>query len=274
MGKFIDNPRFIRHFPAKEDSCLLNLGYNDFHVVKPAYAFRMQTFYTWHFVLSGKGTLEIGDQTYDIDSEQMFFIPPGVKMRYYPKSDALWEYVWFALTGNAARQYGELLGFSLDNPVIQSSYFPKIRHSLKSMFESLDDTGGYFSALSCFYEIMEICTSYAPRTGIRRIKKLIDESFAFPAFNIQQLCYDAGISHAHMLRLFKDAYGTTVKKYVIQKRIALACELLVSSDLSVKSVAYSCGFSDELHFMKTFKKETGLSALQYKKQQKPITADS
>ncbi|MBQ8793630.1 MAG: helix-turn-helix transcriptional regulator [Clostridia bacterium] len=73
------------------------------------------------------------------------------------------------------------------------------------------------------------------------------------------------MSHAHLLRLFKKEYGITPIKYIINKRIELACELLKTTDLSVSSVAFSCGFSDEIHFMKTFKKLIGKSALNYKR---------
>lgn len=270
MGNFCKEAHLVRHFPTRRDACVLTVGYDDFSAVKPLYAFRVQNIYTWHFILSGTGTLEIGDHTYQLSGGQMFFIPPGVKMRYYPKQDDPWEYVWFTLSEEAAQQYLPLLGFSLERPAEQCKYFQKIRRSLQGLLDSLAEGGSYFSVLSCFYEIMEICTCYTPRTGIQKIREHIDETFALPGFSIEQLCKDVGISHAQLLRSFKQTYGMTLKRYVTEKRIDLACELLTGTDLSVRSVAFSCGFSDEMHFMKTFKKETGRSALQYRK----ITADS
>ena len=94
---------------------------------------------------------------------------------------------------------------------------------------------------------------------------MIDGSFTLPSFSIDQLCRDAGISHAQLLRRFKKAYGTTVIAYVVRKRIEHACELLEATDLPVYSVAFSCGFADEIHFMKTFKAQTGLSATAYRR---------
>lgn len=269
MGNFYKDEHLVRHFPARRDACVLTVGYDDFSVVKPLYAFRVQNIDTWHFILSGSGTLEIGDHVYHLTGGQMFFIPPGVKMRYYPAQDDPWEYVWFTLSEEAAQQYRSLLGFSPDKPALPIRYFHKIRKTLQRMLELLAEGSGYFSVLSCFYEIMEICTCYTPRTGIQKIREHIDETFALPGFSIEQLCKDVGISHAQLLRSFKQTYGTTLKRYVTKKRIELACELLTGTDLPVKSVAFSCGFSDELHFMKIFKKETGRSALQYRK----ITAD-
>lgn len=266
MDAFFDQAQFVRHFPSEEDTFIRTIGYDNFNTVKPLYAFRMQSFYTWHFVLSGGGILEINDKQYKIGQGNMFFIPPGVKMRYYPDRNAPWEYVWFSLTGNTAAKYGSLLGFSISEPVRSMSYFTGVRSRLQKLFASLTrENGGLFSVLSAFYGILELCTSETQFTGIHAVKKYIDESFTLPGFSVEQLCYDAGLSHAHLLRLFRQAYGVTVVKYVIDKRVELACELLTTTDLSVKSVAFSCGFSDEQHFMKTFKREKGITALQYRR---------
>ena len=269
MGDFFAKAQFVRHFPTTENSLIRTVGYDDFSVVKPLYAHRVQNFYTWHFVISGCGELEINGVTRSVGPGEMFFIPPGEKMRYYPDADHPWEYVWFSLMGEQVEKYREMLCFSLEKPIRSFSGYPGVVSKLKRLFFSfVEENGGLFSALSTFYWLMEICTADAAPTGIFAVKKYIDESFALPGFSVEQLCYDAGISHAHMLRLFRKEYGCSVIQYVLSKRIALACELLTKTDLSVKSVAFSCGFSDELHFMKTFKKHVGISALQYRKKVK------
>jgi AraC-like DNA-binding protein len=267
MHSFFDKARFMRHFPTDDVSFIRTVGYDDFRYVKPLNAFRVQGFYTLHFVLSGSGTLEIGKNSFFVTQGQMFFIPPGEKMRYYPDNADPWEYMWFSFTGDCAASYGKMLGFSVSEPVKTVQYFSGIKNRLQKLMKSLsEENGNVFSALSAFYGIMEVCTSELPATGVRAIKKHIDESFAQPGFRVEQLCHDAGFSHAHLLRLFRQTYGMTVIKYVIKKRIDYACELLISTDLSIQSIAFSCGFTDEIHFMKTFKREVGISALKYRKQ--------
>ena len=266
MKRFFSKSQFIRHFPTTDDSLICTVGYDDFRTVKPLYAYRVQSFYTWHFIISGSGTLEMDGKVHKIEKGQMFFIPPSVEMRYFPNEDDPWEYVWFSLIGAAAAKYGETLGFTVQNPAISFDAYPGVINRLKHLFCSLtEENGGVFSALSAFYGLLEICTANAVPTGIHAVKKYLDESFALPGFSVEQLCYDAGISHAHMLRLFRQAFGCSVIQYVVAKRIELACELLRTTKLSVKSVAYSCGFSDEQHFMKSFKRHMGISALQYRK---------
>lgn len=269
MERFLPCPALVRHFETDGDFGVPNVGYHDFQTVRPAYSFYMQKKYTWHIVLSGKGTLEIADRRYQLSEGDMFFIPPDVPMRYFPKTDDPWEYVWFTLRGDAAARYGAQLGFSLQNAVLRCRAFPSVKRILRELFEAfLREECGYFGVLSVFYRMLELCGTDRSAGEIQGIRQMIDDSFTLSSFSIGQLCRDAGISHAQLLRRFKAAYGVTVIAYVLRKRIELACELLETTDLPVRSIAFSCGFADEIHFMKCFKREIGLTAIAYRKRQR------
>lgn len=267
MGNFIKESSFCKFFYYNHALSIAHIGYDDFSVVKPEKIFRTQKTYTWHFVLSGSGTLEIYDKKYKISAGEMFFIPPNQKMRYYPDKNEPWEYVWFAFLRDEITQYSAIAGFLADTPTNEIKNFEKTKYILKKLFDRLLlNECGHFKALSAFFDILEQYNESDEPTGIKLVKKLIDESFASAGFNIEQLCRDVNISHAHLLRLFKKEYDITLVKYIISKRIDLARELLCTTDLSVSSVAFSCGFADEIHFMKSFKKATGYSATEFRKQ--------
>lgn len=263
MQKIINDSMFSRHFVFNESFGISTIGYHDFsRIYNPEHTSRVQSFYTWHFVLSGKGVLKTGGKIYDICEGQMFFLPPNQEICYFPDEKEPWEYVWFSLRGDVCERYREQLGF--ERPVKDCTNFGKIERLLRKTFNSIEAGGGYFGVLSAFYELMELSTVVSSDTGIESVKRIIDEGFTRTDFSITSLCTDVGISHPHLLRLFKERYKTTLIKYLNKKRIEYACELLRTTDLSVKSVAFSSGFSDELHFMKSFKKHMGLSALKYK----------
>ena len=104
-----------------------------------------------------------------------------------------------------------------------------------------------------------------PRTAISAVRELIDESFAVTDFKIEKLCLDSGFSHSQLLRLFKNEYGRTIRDYLIDKRLERARTLLETTELSVYSIAVSSGFSDEVHFMKSFKRHFGVTASEYRR---------
>lgn len=247
------------------DNTVLGVGYDNFKVTKPEFPFRMQPFYTWHFIISGSGVFEIDNRKMTLEKGNMFFIPPNVKMRYYPNPDDPWEYAWFVLNGDEANRYGELVGFSEGVFSLENKYCKITDGILKNLFDSLSENPmAYFGLLSSFYKIMDICVSRIPPGNIKNIKETIDCNCLSQFFSIEDLCRDVGFSHTHLLRLFKKEYGMTLINYVTKKRITHACKLLETTDLPIAAVGYSCGFSDEIHFMKVFKREMGITALKYR----------
>lgn len=266
MGIFIQGGSFIRLFQSNDDFAIINMGYDDFTFVKPAHSFYEQNFYTWHFIISGRGHLEIGGRIYDLSGGDSFFIPPDTQMRYFPDAGDPWEYVWFAMRGNAASRYGEQLGFSVDAAIHHCRNFERKKNMLKRTIDGLKDGSlGYFGVLSTFYALMDLSIStHHTQTEIQAIREIIDENYTITDFSIERLCQDTGFSHSQLLRLFKKEFGKTLWRYVVDKRLVLACEFLENSDLSIRSVALSCGFSDDIHFMKTFKERFGMTATEYR----------
>lgn len=52
---------------------------------------------------------------------------------------------------------------------------------------------------------------------------------------------------------FRERYGTTLKQYIIQYRIKVACSLLEKTGLTVQEISHRIGFSDSSNFNKRFK---------------------
>lgn len=74
----------------------------------------------------------------------------------------------------------------------------------------------------------------------------------------------SGFSKYYFERLFKQFTGTSFYKYVNQKRIAKAQELLVEPGHSVTDVALSCGFMSISSFIRMFKLQKGCTPTEFK----------
>ncbi len=64
---------------------------------------------------------------------------------------------------------------------------------------------------------------------------------------------------------FKKQTGLSPTKYIIKLRTDSAKELLRTTNLKIKEVGVICGYDDVCFFRKTFKKEVGVSPLEYRK---------
>ncbi len=72
------------------------------------------------------------------------------------------------------------------------------------------------------------------------------------------------ISKYHLLREFKKNTGYTIHRYTQQKRLILAKELLKGNS-NITEVCTQCGFGDYSNFIRSFRKEFGISPKKYSK---------
>ena len=73
------------------------------------------------------------------------------------------------------------------------------------------------------------------------------------------------VSPSHLSRTFKRVTGFGLREYLVYLRIQRACELLLSTSLSITEIADRCGFNDSNYFGDAFHKAIGVSPRDYRK---------
>lgn len=81
----------------------------------------------------------------------------------------------------------------------------------------------------------------------------------------EDICKRFNCSRATLYNISMKAFGMGIMQYVNYRRMEKA-KLMLSKGITIAETADQCGFSDYNHFCKQFKKFTGLSPGQYKKQ--------
>lgn len=73
------------------------------------------------------------------------------------------------------------------------------------------------------------------------------------------LCAYCNLTPQYLIRLFKKHLGMTPLQYINKSKILHAIELLRTSELSVKEIAYTLGFDNPNYFSRLFTKEESIS---------------
>jgi AraC-like DNA-binding protein len=82
---------------------------------------------------------------------------------------------------------------------------------------------------------------------------------------IDELARAAHLSRSYFLSRFKQVFGVSPHKYQLLKRTEMARQRLLHSSDTISQVSSGLGFADPLHFSRLFKKMTGRSPRQFKK---------
>lgn len=73
------------------------------------------------------------------------------------------------------------------------------------------------------------------------------------------------LSDQHVIRLFRRNFNETPMQFVTRKKMERAELLLLTTDKPIKGISYELGFSDLSYFIRLFKKTTGKTPLDYRR---------
>jgi AraC family transcriptional regulator len=105
-------------------------------------------------------------------------------------------------------------------------------------------------------------TTAAPPWLIR--SKEVIENRASDPLTLAVIAAEVGVHPVHLASAFQRFYGLSVGEFLRQTRIAQACRRLTETNCSLTEIAILCGFSDQSHFGRTFKRVMNVTPRQFR----------
>lgn len=102
------------------------------------------------------------------------------------------------------------------------------------------------------------------RAVARVVERIMDLAEVTPT--VGELAQMAALSERHLLRIFREAKGTSLADFIRQTRLERAKQLLTATDLPLKVVAYRLGFSSHASFTTAFTRDMRVSPCEYRRE--------
>lgn len=85
------------------------------------------------------------------------------------------------------------------------------------------------------------------------------------AITTEKVAEACGLSPAHFARAFRQTFGISFQRQILDSRIRKAKQLLQRSDASLKSIAIQVGYADQATFTESFSRAVGMAPGRYRR---------
>ncbi|HVU54188.1 MAG TPA: AraC family transcriptional regulator [Puia sp.] len=244
------------------------------------------------FIASGKKAWRTVYQTYEVDGGDILFVKKGANLAHQFFEEefcAIFIFIPDDFIRAFLRKHSELANgrgrdiagqdavLRVEPDVLLKSYYQSIQSYLslpEKPHEELLLLKFEELLLSLFHhEKHRELTDYflsLTRDGEFHMKRVMEANFAY---NLQLKDY-ARLCHMSLTtfkKAFGQHYGIPPAAWLKSRRLELAHQKLLGTDLPIQEISLECGFEDVSHFIRVFKSRYGLTPLQYRQQHSRTT---
>lgn len=226
--------------------------------------------YQLQYVIEGEGVFRSKSQKEVVIKEgDIFILFPDEWHTFCPSREKGWKCYWIGFKGNNINERVRAGFISPLKPIYHVGYSSDIETLYKQAYETAIEEAAYSQQLLAGIVNHLIGMMYSLERNIQlktrneahvdmisRARMRIRESLESP-LTIQQIAEDMGVSYSNFRKLFKEHTGLSPAIYQQDLRLQRAKELLSSTDLSIKEIAYRLNFESPDYFSAKFKAKIG-----------------
>jgi len=225
--------------------------------------------YQLNYITEGSGILETKEGKYTIQPGTVLFIFPDMWHRYRPHKNTGWKEHYIGFLGDFTENIFQETFISKQKPLIYIGFQDDvIKHFFEIIENIKEEKPGYQQVCSgiILYLISNILSisknrEFSGREVEKKIKKacLMMRENLHVNINVEELARDYHIGYSHFRRMFKKYTGLSPAQYHLKLRLQRANELLMTTNMSIKQIAYELGFQSNYYFTRIFTKKYGVS---------------
>lgn len=221
------------------------------------------------YIVEGSGVFRsTHNEETKLKEGDMFLLFPGEWHTYHPNPDTGWKSYWIGFRGKNIDDRVDLGFLRREKPI----YHIGFSHGIVSLYEQAFTTASEEQAYSqqllagivnhligMMYSLernIELNKSHTHIDMVKRARLRIYEALE-SSLTIQQIAEELGVSYSNFRKLFKEYTGLSPATYQQDLKLLRAKELLTTTNLSIKEIAYRLNFDSPDYFSAKFKVKTG-----------------
>ncbi|MBQ8508569.1 MAG: helix-turn-helix domain-containing protein [Clostridia bacterium] len=244
--------------------------------------------YEVYYSISGSKCHTFNDVTYVTNAHEVVIIPPGVVHRSFSPDNLPQHWIIFNFRKEFFDRFADIIEAEglydfLEHPKLiipldQRLTFIKLINRIAAMNNRDIQEPLNRAIMQCWAFELLTELNRAAKNGadaqpafhpdIQRAMDYISKSYSSP-LTLEELSRRVYLSPSYFSTLFHEQTGMRFNDYLQKYRVERAAELLVSTDDSISSIAQRCGFSGSNYFGDVFRRLTGVSPTEYRKEASP-----
>lgn len=268
-------PNFYTHNVNFNQNAFLSIHQIGRDISSPGFSYpQYHNSYTISIVKNGKGTLETLGKKYNLSANDAFLTLPNELSVQTADNEEPWELCFFSFSGSLAPQLLEKTVFKNGTVVVKMKNGDLAHDIINTSVILNSESYSDFSLFECFFKFLSHFdiqkafplteTNNGQQKYVGEIKKYIQAHYLEP-IKISEIADQLNINRSHLYRIFKKEEGMGVEDYIINIRINHAKILLKDTSLTVSAVSTLVGYKNYATFFKRFKLTTGITPLEYRK---------
>jgi len=221
------------------------------------------------YIAEGRGTFHSHTvPTAQLREGDLFLLFPGEWHSYSPSPTTGWKSYWIGFKGRNMDDRVRAGFLTPTKPIYHVGFSDDIVHLYKEAYETALCEAAYSQQvlaglvnhiIGVMYSLernIELNRNQAHVDMVNRARLEIREHLE-SSLTIQQVAQNLGVSYSNFRKLFKEYTGISPATYQQDLRLQRAKELLSTTDMSVKEIAYRLNFESPDYFSAKFKAKTG-----------------
>ncbi|MDN4619555.1 AraC family transcriptional regulator [Paenibacillus sp. PsM32] len=234
-------------------------------------------FVEFFYVTSGRGEFLVEDKRFAIKKNDVIVINPNVEHTEISDTHQLLEYIVIGIHGislvNEENPFSYLKIDDVNNSIL--FYVHQLFEEYNARQYAYEEIGRHLIRILLYLILRKKSVSLhvEPSQKVNReialVRNFIDIHFK-KDITLDVLASEAHINKYYLSHAFKKTYDISPLKYLSTVRINTAKFLLESTNYSILDISEIVGFKSQSYFSQLFKKEIGLSPMDYRKECSPL----